>query len=114
MVFSDWLTRFFTPIHVLLMMEGGIGFLVGISVGFVAKNFGRIIAYGIVGLTFLLLVLSYYGMITINYPILKEMAGMPAKGTLEDLIRLYSDLARLHIVGLSSGAIGFFIGWRVG
>ena len=114
MVFADWLTRFFTPVHVLLMMEGGIGFIAGICIGFVAKNFGRIIAYGVAALIFLLLVLSYYGMITINYPVIKEVIGIPGQSSLEEVLRMYAQLAHLRIVGLSTGCIGAVIGWRIG
>lgn len=114
MVFADWLTRFFTPVHVLLMMEGGIGFIAGICIGFVAKNFGRIIAYGLVALILLLMVLSYYGMITINYVVIKQVVGIPTKSSCEEVLRMYVELAQLRMVGLSSGLIGAVIGWRVG
>lgn len=114
MIFADWLTRFFTPVHVLLMMEGGIGFIAGICIGFVAKNFGRIIAYGVAALILLMLVLSYYGMITINYPAIKQVVGIPAKSSLEEVLRMYAELAQLRVVGLSSGLIGAVIGWRIG
>lgn len=114
MIFADWLTRFFTPVHVLLMMEGGIGFIAGICIGFVAKNFGRIIAYGVAALILLLLVLSYSGIITINYPVIKQMFGIPTKSGLHDVLSLYGELAKLRVVGLSSGFIGAIIGWKIG
>lgn len=113
MILSDWIAQLITPVYATLLMEGGAGFLLGICIGFVTKNFGRTIAYFIVALWILMMVLAYSGIVTIHYETIKTLIGMPPQGTFDDALRVYADLFKLRIVGVSSGMIGTVIGWRV-
>lgn len=96
------------------VFDVGVFGLVGFVVGFVFKNFGKVLLFGAIGLIIGLGILHYAHIISVNMNQIKDILGLAAANTIDDGVRIYSDWARLHIVGLLAAAVSFCIGWKVG
>lgn len=96
------------------LFDVGIFGVMGFVFGFVMKTFGRIILFGCIGLVVGLSVLHYSNIVVVNVVQIKSIAGLASANTIDDALRIYSEWAKLHAVGLLAGVVSFCIGWKVG
>lgn len=94
-------------IHVLTY--GGIGFVAG----FLFKKFGRLFVMSVVIVGAALLALSYLDMVSLNFDKFRSLLGISGADTVESVARHYYDLVRSNLLATVSGAVGFFIGYKV-
>lgn len=88
--------------------------LSGLIAGFIAKNFGKMLIYTVIGVILLLWLLSYLNYISINSVAFKDLFGVTSAHSIDDIIRIYGKWAHEHMVGCIAGAISFLLGWRLG
>lgn|GEM_PF-3910739 len=96
------------------LFDAGVFGILGFVIGFVFKNFGKVLLFGAIGLFLGLGILHYAHIIVVNITQIKEIFGLAAAHTIDDGVHIYSDWARLHIIGILAGIVSFCIGWKVG
>lgn len=88
--------------------------ITGLIVGFIAKNFGKLIVYTTIGVTVLLWLLHYLQFISIHGFAFKSLLGLSTAHSLDDVLKIYFVWAQTHVIGCVAASVGFFLGWRVG
>jgi hypothetical protein len=84
----------------------------GVVVGFLIKNFGKIIFYSLI-LFFILLLLFYYlKIVTVNISVVKGFLGLSSISSVDAAARFYVSVLRNNIISCVGFVIGFIIGWR--
>lgn len=96
------------------LVEGVFAVLAGFVVGFLAKNFGKPLLYGIVTLVVAGYVLSYFGLIEVHSEQIKQMLGIVETPTVDVAFNNITGWMREHVALCVGAVIGFAIGWRVG
>lgn len=87
--------------------------IIGFVAGFVIKNFGKLVLFGILALIVGLAGLHYGNIVSVNVSQIKAILGLAAAHTIDDGIRIYSAWAQHHAIGVISATVAFFIGWKV-
>lgn len=96
------------------VFDAGVFGLIGFVIGFIFKNFGKVIIFGAIGLIVGLGILQYIHIISVHSEQIKDILGLASAHTIDDGIHMYADWARQHGIGLLTAAVSFCIGWKVG
>ncbi len=115
-VMKDKITNFFESFDfsnenlIRIAIATGIGFGLGISF----KKFGSLIFIGIVLTALSLYGLEQFEFITVNLEKIKFFLGFTYKATLYDVVNIYLDWIKNHMILSVSFCIGVLVGYRVG
>lgn len=90
-----------------LVIYGGVGFLIG----FLLRNFGRIIVSVLAIVLITLIVLQYTGMMTTSLP---DMVGLSGVSSVQEGIDMAILWAKNHVMGLIGLLVGLSLGFKLG
>ena len=87
--------------------------LLGLLVGFLAKNLGKFFLYATIGIILGLAALQYAQLITVHTALIKHILGVSHINSVTEALELSVTYVRVHIIACIAAAIGFFAGWRL-
>lgn len=95
------------------IVEAGVSGLVGLIIGFIARNFGRLFLLFIVCAIITVFILEQTHIIAVKAPGLRALLSDP-DGTVVAWVNGIVTFARDHIFVTIALIIGFLFGWRLG
>ncbi|MGC2310217.1 MAG: FUN14 domain-containing protein [Candidatus Babeliaceae bacterium] len=85
----------------------------GLVIGFLCKNIGRYLFFGVLGMIAFLWILNTAGFATIDTARIKDFLGLSSIQTIDDLLHMYIEWVRAHLIGCIAFIIAFFCGWKL-
>jgi len=95
------------------LVELGMSLLFGLVIGFVCRNFGRMLLFFCMSALITVFVLEYTNFIAIQAPGLRALFKDPNE-TVATWVHAVFTYARDRIVATAGLIIGFLFGWRLG
>ncbi|HVW98971.1 MAG TPA: FUN14 domain-containing protein [Candidatus Babeliaceae bacterium] len=95
-------------------VEVGTYGVIGLLLGFVAKNFGKSLIMVILAASVMLWALSALNLITVDVSQLKGYLGLSSVANLDEGIRLVIDWFKAHSRASMALVVGLFLGWVLG
>lgn len=87
---------------------------VGFGIGFSIKKFGSLLFFGIMMACLALYGLQYFDLLTVNIDKLKLFLGFADQVTLPDVVNLYWEWIKNHLLLSVSFCIGCVVGYKLG
>lgn len=96
------------------LVDGGIGFCIGLLLGFIIRNFGTIVLIVFATLIGGLWLLDSFGLIVVKAQEIKAMLGFAQAHDIRTSFEMVKVWSREHYSAAIGGGVGFIIGWKVG
>ena len=82
--------------------------------GFIVKNFGRVLFFAVFGIIVVMWFLHYTDFIVVNIARLKSLIGLSGVESLDAAFRVWCEWARMHLAACAALVVGFLLGWKLG
>lgn len=96
------------------LVEGGFALIIGLFVGFIAKNFGKALVYAFIVLVIASYVMNYLGLVDFHYDKIKALFGITEIPAMDVAIANLWQWMKEHVALCIGAGLGFVLGWRLG